>query len=298
VRQRHVNWFRDEYQRVVQNDSNRRPSIIAHSFGTYIVARALEQFPEIKFHRIILCGSIVRRDYPWSKILDRGQAECVLNDYGAKDWVVAVAPCFANDVGPSGKVGFEDHAGGRLHQRGHEEFSHSDYFYSLNYQQLWIPFLRGMDPAPLPPLGKSSPNWKFRVTVFVSAVVLLLLAGWWFVKSNGDDNQPPVSAFSRESRPAWLDQIQTRIESPAGSSKAPLDTPITIRLEGAPANARIDWSQPVNGELNPTHGPTVTYVGKRLGWESLSPTIVANGERVVCNPIPFQVVRRFVIDDP
>jgi hypothetical protein len=61
------------------------PRIIAHSFGTYLVARALELNPELKFDRVIFCGSIVRRDYPWSRIIAAGQVGRVLNDYGDRD---------------------------------------------------------------------------------------------------------------------------------------------------------------------------------------------------------------------
>lgn len=52
-----VEFFRDEYTRIARSDPY--PSIIAHSFGTYIVATAMERYPEIRFDRIIFCGSIV-----------------------------------------------------------------------------------------------------------------------------------------------------------------------------------------------------------------------------------------------
>ena len=48
-------------------------SIIAHSFGTYVVTRTLERFAEVSFDRVILCGSIVRQNYPWTEIICRAR---------------------------------------------------------------------------------------------------------------------------------------------------------------------------------------------------------------------------------
>src|SRR4051812_44518347 len=60
-RRRQTEWFRDEYTRACKRHTTL--SIVAHSFGTYLVATAMERFPEIKFDRVILCGSIVRRNF-------------------------------------------------------------------------------------------------------------------------------------------------------------------------------------------------------------------------------------------
>lgn len=38
-------------------------SIIAHSFGTYVVAQIVKDYPEFKWKRIIFCGSVVRSDF-------------------------------------------------------------------------------------------------------------------------------------------------------------------------------------------------------------------------------------------
>jgi len=144
VRAKKVEWFRKEYERLTAN-SKTRPSIIAHSFGTYIVANALLKYPEIIFDRLILCGSIVRRDYPWDRLLNRGQGNAVLNEYGGLDLSVKLAPWFITNTGASGAKGFQciDPA---LYQRKRPLFGHSDYFFALNYEDNWIPFLRGIEP--------------------------------------------------------------------------------------------------------------------------------------------------------
>jgi pimeloyl-ACP methyl ester carboxylesterase len=116
MRRQRVDWLRDEYTRYSNQLGFTRPSIIAHSFGTYVVARSLEVYG-IQFDRIVFCGSIVRRDYPWSKVLDRDLARHVLNDYGRIDVWAWIAEWVARDAGQSGLRGFEDHADGRIIQR-------------------------------------------------------------------------------------------------------------------------------------------------------------------------------------
>ena len=130
-------------------NSDSTPSLIAHSFGTYIVGAALEQFAEIRFDRIVLCGSIVRRDYNWGALIESGRVDAVLNDYGGKDLWPKVAEFLISDGGASGTKGFSiPHA--NLYQRYRPVFSHSDYFYPLNYRENWIPFLEGGEPATVP----------------------------------------------------------------------------------------------------------------------------------------------------
>src|SRR5882762_4614415 len=49
------------------------PSVIAHSFGTYLVARALSDFEGARLRALILFGSIVNETFDWGTIVARGQ---------------------------------------------------------------------------------------------------------------------------------------------------------------------------------------------------------------------------------
>ncbi len=179
LRRKQIDWFRDKYSKHVAENAP-PPSVIAHSFGTLIVARAIQLF-NLRFDRIIFCGSIVWVAYPWTKIVQGGLCNWVLNDYGGKDVPVWISEYGVSDAGPSGLKGFSDEAGGRVIQREHLEFSHSDYFYEHNYRKNWIPFLLGKEPQTLTPADLPPTNWKHRIFVGILAVVLLLgivFAGW------------------------------------------------------------------------------------------------------------------------
>ncbi len=144
MREKRIEWFRREYEKCVAG-LKIRPSIIAHSFGTYIVASALLKYQEIAFDRLILCGSIVRRGYDWSRVLNSGQGNAVLNEYSVRDIWVKLPQLAVADAGASGAYGF-DSSEPALYQRPRPEFRHSDYFSPLNYEKNWIPFLRGVEP--------------------------------------------------------------------------------------------------------------------------------------------------------
>jgi len=168
-------WFLDEYWRVTAGSKD-PPCVIAHSFGTYLVARTLLKYEEVKFDRIIFCGSIVDVAYPWSSIFKGHRVTRVLNDYGGKDFWAKSSEWFVNDAGPSGAKGFEDNAEGQVIKRYRPEFRHSDFFYRANYESTWIPFLQGRDPGLTESSARRPANWKFRTVVSLLALFVVLLS--------------------------------------------------------------------------------------------------------------------------
>lgn len=174
-REKKTDWFLEEYTRMREQHSGRKPSVIAHSFGTYIVANCMEKYPDVEFDRIIFCGSIVRRDYPWSSRVKAGSVSKVLNDFGRLDCWARIGQWFVRDAGPSGLTGFDDEADGAVVQRCHPQFRHSDYFYLLNYQNNWIPFLKGNDLSKIPHERLRARNWRFAVVRLVFLVALAIL---------------------------------------------------------------------------------------------------------------------------
>jgi serine/threonine-protein kinase len=143
-----VRWFRETYQREFREGAvgatstgaaPGRPSIVAHSFGTYVLGNALLRYPYLRFDKVLLCGSILPRDFPWAALIERGQVQAVRNEFGRHDvWTRAVA-WFVPGTGPSGLRGFTDtHA--RLEQERFE-FEHSEYFERGHMENRWVPFL-------------------------------------------------------------------------------------------------------------------------------------------------------------
>ncbi len=176
ARRSRVDAFRDEYQRLGSRTASGTPSLIAHSLGTYIVTRAMTKY-DLKFDRMILCGAIVPENYDWDAVVRRGSVSRVLNDCGQQDIWAQLARRAVSDAGQSGLTGFERTAGGKVVNRNHAEFGHSDYFYERNYLDAWIPFLKGEDLAEPIRLQPTRTNRRVALTV----ALLLAAAALFYV---------------------------------------------------------------------------------------------------------------------
>jgi pimeloyl-ACP methyl ester carboxylesterase len=81
---------------------------VGHSNGTYLAARALTDYPAVRFERIVFGGSVVRSDFDWRAHVRAGRLRSILNYVATNDWVVAIFPSGlrALDLGAGGHAGF------------------------------------------------------------------------------------------------------------------------------------------------------------------------------------------------
>lgn len=111
-------------------------SVVAHSFGTYIISEILAEETDVKIHRLQLCGSIIKTGYRWDKVISRVSG-AVVNDSGTRD----VWPVFANSVswgyGPSGTFGFKT----AVVTDRYYDCGHSDFFDNDHMREYWLPLL-------------------------------------------------------------------------------------------------------------------------------------------------------------
>jgi serine/threonine-protein kinase len=173
-----VRWFRETYQREFGEEAGApqrdHPSIVAHSFGTYILGNALLRYPYLRFDKVLLCGSILPRAFPWDSILERGQVQAVRNEYGSEDvWTRAVG-WFVPATGPSGLEGFS--ARHPMLEQERFDFAHSEYFERGHMDHRWLPWLTAqvgrrpaVDMAVAPPQGDSRP-WGLYALYVLFAV--------------------------------------------------------------------------------------------------------------------------------
>ena len=84
-RERAIDRLLRDYNDIVGESGDQRPSIIAHSFGTYQVAALIERYPNVRFDKVIFAASIVRSDFDWPRILAAGRVNYVENDFGGAD---------------------------------------------------------------------------------------------------------------------------------------------------------------------------------------------------------------------
>lgn len=115
-RREKVEWLMDQYAEATASFPNAEEfHCVAHSNGTYLIAKALEQYTCCRFKRIVFAGSVVRQDYDWKKFVSvhgNNRVEAVANYVATSDWVVAWFPKLfqilrLQDIGSAGHDGFD-----------------------------------------------------------------------------------------------------------------------------------------------------------------------------------------------
>lgn len=140
-----VERVRDKLDAVCSDPKIRRVSVIAHSFGTYIICEILKSDPNLRLHRLMLCGSVVPSTFDWREHATQIDllpdpdvtTQRVVNDCGWRD----IWPVFAESVtwgyGSAGRFGFQTP---QVKDRYHP-FGHSDFFKEDFVGQYWVPLL-------------------------------------------------------------------------------------------------------------------------------------------------------------
>jgi len=134
---------------------NRTINVIAHSFGSYAIAKAIED-PTIRLGKIIFCGSIVPEGFRKARFNSQLSDSDILNDCGTHDVWPVIARTATWGFGSTGTFGF-----GTVGVRDRfNKFGHSDYFDEAFVRKHWIPFLRSGEIVPTEWESKrKSPTW-------------------------------------------------------------------------------------------------------------------------------------------
>lgn len=118
-RRQKVEWFMDKYaEALVRYPNAKKFHYVAHSNGTYLLARALQDYRCCHFDRVVFAGSVVPSGYDWLTFLKSRppRVNQILNYAATADWVVAFFPnCFEYlgipDIGGAGYRGFVEPRG-------------------------------------------------------------------------------------------------------------------------------------------------------------------------------------------
>lgn len=154
-------------------------SIIAHSFGTFVVTRILKEQFTLQLTRLILCGSVVRYDFPFEQIQNRFVPP-LINDVGTSDPWPATAESLTTGYGSAGTFGFNRPG---VRDRYHNGKSHGYFLTEAFARKYWAPFLKdgsvvpGDENADLPPLFvRLLQVVKVKYLIALALIVLLVFA--------------------------------------------------------------------------------------------------------------------------
>ena len=170
--------FQRELIGLLQDKDWGRVDIVAHSFGTHLLAWSLLGLKcEVgQIHTIILAGSVLRARFPWRRLL----TTCVkrlVNECGTKDCVLLLnkAPGFFR-LGLAGRVGFYGVEERDRFINREYSFGHSGYFPTQPgepcafMKERWVPLLTTNDAVEL-----SHPGRRFHIGFVTLATLAELI---------------------------------------------------------------------------------------------------------------------------
>jgi hypothetical protein len=183
----------------IRDDPSGEYSIIAHSFGTYIVSHILKDEFDIKIARIIFAGSVVRYDFPFEQLPDRFR-DNILNEVATRDPWPALAESVTTGYGSAGTFGFKRPP---VFDRWHVG-DHSDVLNACHCRKYWLPFLNAgtiekTTASPKVPIWIRFLNTvrvKYWIALAFVYVLLMGLAIWSY-------GAPPVTLQAYPGESGW-----------------------------------------------------------------------------------------------
>jgi hypothetical protein len=194
IRRWKAEWLMDQYVEARAQYPNASISYVGHSNGTYLLSRALRDYPAAYFDRAVLAGSVIRRSFDWVSHLPREPSQAneqipqireVLNYVATRDWVVGIlskafqiaGPVF--DLGSAGHDGFDQYRKKQHRNLQESHFvrgAHSAALVETQWDDIARFIINGGPVPSLPdPDFRRSRNWLFVVAGWVSTLLLIAL---------------------------------------------------------------------------------------------------------------------------
>ncbi len=154
------------FRQVRKQHPNAKISVIAHSFGTHLVARLLQRDDTLKLWRVIVCGSVLEQDFNWGRIEHQivgmdstpGQMYKVVNDCGNADIWPVLGASAGWRFGNAGTDAFgSTYVYDRFHQGGHSLFLEPGFVC-----RFWEPFIRNGVIVPGEAISGEKIPWYIR----------------------------------------------------------------------------------------------------------------------------------------
>lgn len=205
VRNRKSHDFLRLYGDTARDYDIRRFVFFGHSNGTYMAGKTLLEVPAIRFRRMLLAGTVLRQEFPWSEVFARhqigewtadggwGHGE-VHNDRAYHDFPVGTLASWIAGlgihrqlIGPGGVLGFVDapgevkQHGGHMYRGGHSAAIQTDERHGTRLNEI-VSYLKDGVSIDEPPvtLGKVYPAWIRFIKSRFGAWLMLVLIGLIF----------------------------------------------------------------------------------------------------------------------
>jgi hypothetical protein len=222
-------------------------SIIAHSFGTYVIGKILAREFDIRIHRLILCGSVLPLNFSWEQYRGRFDDDNSINECGKADIWPVLAQSASWGYGASGTHGFSNETLiiNRFHEGGHGQ-----YFKQEFVEKYWEPFIRrgeherteyekGMRTTPwwLSILGITHLQWLLTLLIVGTlgfAIKSVVTAGRGVADAGGPNQPATIAVKPPDDRDTPTPRNGNGPPGPSESQASGGDGPVTTQPEPVP----------------------------------------------------------------
>lgn len=134
-RKSQLNWFKKQFEKVINENRGSQFNIICHSFGTYLGMKSMQNTyidDVCKFKSIILMGSVLPRKFDFSEIERKFSPDIIVNECGINDMPLVFCKMFCFGLGNAGRLGFHTSSvklKNRYFSAGHSVFNDVDAYY-------------------------------------------------------------------------------------------------------------------------------------------------------------------------
>lgn len=156
---------------VRQNNPQARISVVAHSFGTFVISHLMKENFDIEFYRIVFCGSVVAYDFEFEQIQNRFSPP-ILNEVGTRDVWPAIADSVTWGYGSAGTYGFRRPL---VRDRWHNKARHGYFLDRVFCQRFWVPFLKEGQIIPNAEVPERPRAWLQTLSIFKIKYLLGIL---------------------------------------------------------------------------------------------------------------------------
>ncbi|WP_313622020.1 hypothetical protein [Achromobacter sp.] len=192
ARQAKVEWLMDRVTEAKARFPNAHLSYVGHSHGTYLLAKAMRDYPAVSFKHVVLAGSVLRTDQDWPALIRSSRVEKVLSFAASADWVVAFFPNAMQriqwqDVGGAGHYGFSKQEPGLFQLPPPNRYvsgGHSAALDENSWDSIAEFILDGnFNPSPNMPVQRKHAWWvaagaACAPIIWLVIAALLVLGGW------------------------------------------------------------------------------------------------------------------------
>ena len=163
-------YVQDQLRQVRTDFPHASISLIAHSFGTYIVSKILRSSSGYRLNKIIFCGSIGDAKFGWGQIQELPERSRFINEVGFRDTWPVLAKSSSWGYGTSGSFGFKQ---AKITDLYHD-LDHSGFFDREWITKFWFPFIHEDQSIQSGFSRGNPPYWMHLLTVVHIKYVILL----------------------------------------------------------------------------------------------------------------------------